>query len=86
MDFDNAVKQIVSRKKKYGIGARISYEELNQWLKISSGDDFMWTYDRLSDRLTIEHAIGLELKEDAIVTTLPDENDIKAARKRDKRF
>ena len=48
MDFDNAIKQIVSKVKELGIGTRLSYEEVNQWLGLSSGDDLMWDYDKLS--------------------------------------
>jgi hypothetical protein len=82
MDFENAAKQIVSKVKSSRIGIRFSYEEVNQWLNISSGDDLMWVYDKLSDQLMTEHAICLELKEDCIITALPDDSDIKAAEKR----
>jgi hypothetical protein len=82
MDFENALEQIVSRVKESGIGIHFSYEDLNQWLGISSGDDLMWAYDKLSDRLTIEHAIYLELEEDRVITAIPDGGDIEAAEKR----
>ena len=82
MDFDNAIKQIVSKVKELGIGTRLSYEEVNQWLGLSSGDDLMWDYDKLSDRLTIEHSICIGLKKDHIITALPDDSDMEAARKR----
>ena len=41
MDFDNAVEQIVSRVKELGIGIQFNYEEVNQWLRISFGNDLM---------------------------------------------
>jgi len=82
MDFDHAVEQIVSRVKELRFGAVLTYDEVNEWLKISSGDDFMWAYDKLSDRLTMEHSICLELKIDRVITAVPDDSDIKAAEKR----
>jgi hypothetical protein len=82
MDFENAVKQVVSSVKASGIGIQFSYEDVNQWLGIASGDDLMWVYDTLSDRLMAEHAICLELREDGIITTVPDDSDIAAAKKR----
>jgi hypothetical protein len=82
MDFDNAINHIVSKVKELGIGTRLSYKEVNQWLELSSGDDLMWDYDKLSDRLTIEHSICLELKKDHIITALPDGSDVEAAVKR----
>jgi hypothetical protein len=44
----------------------------------------MWVYDKLSDRLVIEHRISLELKEDCIITAVSDNSDIEAAEKRNK--
>ena len=82
MDFDNAVEQIVSKVKELGIGIRFSYEEINQWLGLSSGDDLMWAYDKLSDRLTNENTICLELKKDYVITAKPDGSEIAAANKR----
>ena len=82
MDFDNAIEQIVSKVKVSGIGIKFSYEELNQWLGLSSGDDLMWAYDKLSDRLTNESTICLELKKDYVITAKPDGSDMTAADKR----
>ena len=82
MDFDNAVEQVVSSVKKSGIGNQFSYEDLNYWLRISSGDDLMWVYDTLSDRLMTERSICLELKEDCVITVLPDSSDINVTEKR----
>ena len=82
MDFDNAIEQIVSKVKVSGIGIKFSYEELNQWLGLSSGDDLMWAYDKLSDRLTNENTICLELKKDYVITAKPDDIDLAAADKR----
>ena len=82
MEFDHTVEQIVLRVKELRFGTVFTYDEVNKWLKISSGDDLMWAYDKLSDRLTMEHSICLELKEDCIITAVPDDSDIKAAEKR----
>ena len=84
MDFDNAVKQIVSRVEDSGVGTPFSYEEVNQWLGILSGDDLMWAYDKLADRLVVDHRISLELKEDSVVTVAPEISEIEAAEKRSK--
>ena len=82
MDFDHAVQNIVSRVKELGTGASFTYEEINQWLKTSSGDDLMRTYDSLSDRLTIEHSMCLELTKNRIVAVVPEDIDIKEAHRR----
>ena len=82
MEFDHAVEQIVSRVKELRFGTVFTYDEVNKWLKISSGDDLMWAYDKLSDLLTMEHSICLELKEDRVITAVPHDSDIKAAEKR----
>ena len=55
------VVRIVSRVKELGIGIQFDYGEVNQWLGISSGDDLMWSCDKLSDRLIVKHRISLEL-------------------------
>jgi hypothetical protein len=82
MNYNYAVEQIVSSVKELGIGIQFSYEDVNQWLGIASGDDLMWVYDTLSDRLMAEHSICLELKEDCIIAAVPDDSDIRAAEKR----
>ncbi|RLE05694.1 MAG: hypothetical protein DRJ13_01540 [Bacteroidetes bacterium] len=82
MEFDYAVEQIMSRVRELRFGAVLTYDEVNEWLKISSGDDLMWAYDKLSDRLIMEHSICLELKKDWIITAVPDDSDIKAVEKR----
>jgi|GEM_PF-3855570 len=82
MDFDHAVQKIVSRVKELGTGASFTYEEINQWLKTSSGDDLMWAYDSLSDRLTIERSMCLELTESQIMVVVPEDIDIKEAHRR----
>jgi hypothetical protein len=82
MDFDNAAEQITSKVKQSGIGIRFSYEKLNRWLELSSGDDLMWAYDKLSDRLTNENTICLELKKDYIIIAKSDGSDMAAADKR----
>ena len=82
MAFDHAVQKIVSRVNKLGTGASFTYQEINQWLKTSSGDDLMWAYDSLSDRLTIEHSMCLELTKNRIVAVIPEDIDIKEAHRR----
>ena len=82
MDIDHAVEKIVSRVKQLRFGAVFTYDEVNKWLKISSGDDLMWAYDKLSDQLTTEHSIRLELEEDYLIVAESDANDIDAAEKR----
>ena len=82
MDFDNAIEQIISKVKESGSGTKFSYEELNQWLGLSSGDDLMWAYDKLSGRLTNENIICLELKKDYVITAKPNGSDMAAADKR----
>lgn len=82
MDFGHAVQKIVSRVKELGTGVSFTYEEINQWLKTSSGDDLMWAYDRLSDRLTIEHSMCLELTKNRIMAVVPEDSDIKEAHRR----
>ena len=82
MDFDHAVEKIVSRVKELRFEAIFNYDEISEWLKISSGDDHMWAYDKLSDRLTIGHSIRLELEEDYLIVAESDANDIDAAEKR----
>lgn len=84
MDFYNAVDKIMSRVEELGIGTQFSYEDVDKWLGIASGDDLMWVYDKLSDRLVIEQRISLELKEDCIITAVSDNSDIEAAEKRNK--
>ena len=84
MDFDHAVEKIVSRVKELRFGAVLTYDEVTEWLKISSGDDIMWAYDKLSDRLTMEHSICLELKKDRVITAVPDDSDIKSSRKKER--
>ena len=76
MDVDNAIKQTVSKVKELGVEAQFSYEEINQWLGLSSGDDLMWAYDKLSDRLTNGNTICLELKKDYVITIKPDASDM----------
>lgn len=82
MDFDHAVEKIVSSVKELRFEAKFTYDEISEWLKISSGDDLMWAYDKLSDRLTMEHSIRLKLKKDCIIAAESDANDINAAEKR----
>jgi hypothetical protein len=82
MDFNHAVEKIVSRVKELKFEAIFTYDEINEWLKIVSGDDLMWVYDILSDRLTMEHSIHLELKKDCIIVAESDADDINAAKKR----
>jgi hypothetical protein len=82
VEFDYAVEQIMSRVRELRLGVVFTYDEVNEWLKISSGGDLMWAYDKLSDRLIMEHSICLELKKDWIITGVPDDSDIKAAEKR----
>jgi hypothetical protein len=73
MNINQAVEQIVKRVEASGIGARFSYEEINDWLQIKSGEDLMWVYDKLSERLTADHAIGLELEKECLtVISQPD--------------
>jgi hypothetical protein len=55
---------------------------VNKWLKISSGDDLMWAYDKLSDRLTAEYSVHSELEEDRLRTAAADDSDIDAAERR----
>ena len=66
MDFERAVEKIVSRVKASKTPALLSYDEINEWLKLSSGDDLIWAYDKLSERLTTDHSICLELREDCV--------------------
>ena len=82
MELDYAVEKIVSRVKELRFEAIFTYDEISEWLNISSGDDLMWAYDKLSDRLTMDHSIRLELKEDCIIVAESDANDINAAEKR----
>jgi hypothetical protein len=82
MNLDKAVKKIISRVEKICPEISFSYKEVNRWLDISPGDDVMLAYDMLSDRLTVEHSICLELKKDYLITAVPTEADVKAARKR----
>ena len=82
MELDYAVEKIVSRVKELRFEAIFTYDEISEWLKISSGDDLMWAYDKLSDRLTMDHSIHLELREDCIIVAESDANDIDAAEKR----
>lgn len=67
MDINHTVAQIFSRVKEFGHGVSFTYDEINDWLNVSCGDDLMWIYDRLSERLMVEHSTDLELKEDCIV-------------------
>lgn len=85
MDIDFAIEKVMSRTKGLGVGASFTYDEVNKWMKISSGDDLMWAYDKLSDRLTTEHSIRLELEEDRLIVAVSDLNDLDAAKKRKKR-
>jgi len=82
MDFNHAVEKIVSRVKKLGSGTSFTYDEVDKWLEISSGDDLIWAYDKLFDQLTTEHSLLLELEEDRLIIAAADDNDIKAAEKR----
>jgi len=82
MDFDHAVEKIVSRVKKSGPGTSFTYDEVDKWLEISSGDDLIWAYDKLFDQMTTEHSLLLELEEDRLIIATADDNDIKAAEKR----
>jgi hypothetical protein len=82
MNLDNAVEQIMSRVKELGTGTRFSYEKVNQWLDLSSGDDLMWAYDKLSDRLTNENTIYIELKKDYVITVKPEGSDMAASDRR----
>ena len=50
MDIDTALERIKSRVNDIGIGASFTYDEVSEWMKISSGDDLMWAFDKLSDR------------------------------------
>ncbi|RLD33599.1 MAG: hypothetical protein DRI83_09140 [Bacteroidetes bacterium] len=82
MDIDTALERIKSRVNDIGIGASFTYDEVSEWMKISSGDDLMWAFDKLSDRLTKEHSLRLELEEDRLIVAVSDFNDIDAAEKR----
>ena len=42
----------------------------------------MWAHDKLSDRLTTEHSIRLELEEGCLIVAESDANDIDSAEKR----
>jgi hypothetical protein len=66
MDFGHAVEKIVSRVNELSTSASFTYDEVNKWMKISSGDDLLWAYDRPSDQLTIDHSICLELEKDRV--------------------
>jgi len=82
MDLDNAVERIMSRLKELGNEASFSYDEVSEWLNLSPGDDLIWAYDKLSDRLTTEHSIRLELEKDCLIVAESDANDIDSAEKR----
>jgi hypothetical protein len=76
MNLNRAVEQIVKRVEAFGIGTRFSYEEIDDWLQVKSGEDLMWVYDNLSEQLTKDHAIGLELEKDCLkAITQPDPAD-----------
>jgi hypothetical protein len=66
MDINQAVDKIIKQVQASGIGTRFSYEEINDWLQIKSGEDLMWGYDKLSEQLTRDHAIDLELEKDSL--------------------
>lgn len=66
MDLKHAVKQIMSRIDMPETKTQFNYEDINQWLNIKSGYDVMWAYDKLSERLTEEHSIYLELEKNCI--------------------
>jgi hypothetical protein len=68
--------------KELRFGAVFTYDEVNKWLKASSGDDLMWAYDKLSDRLAAEYSVHLELEEDRLITAAADDSDIDAAERR----
>ncbi len=72
MDLDNAVERIMSRLKELGNEASFSYDEVSEWLNLSPGDDLIWAYDKLSDRLTTEHSIRLELEKDCLIVAESD--------------
>ena len=86
MHLEDAVKKIVSRMVKLGPETSFSYKEVNRWLGASSGSDLIWTYDKLSDRLIVEHSVCLELKKDYMITGVPTEVDITAARRRSDKY
>lgn len=86
MHLEDAVKKIVSRMKKLGPETSFSYKEVNRWLGVSSGNDLIWTYDNLSDRLIIEHSVCLELKKDYMITGVPTEVDINSAHRRSDKY
>jgi len=68
MEFNQAIKSITSRVDKLGIGTKFSYDEINQWLNIKSGEDLMLAYDKLSDKLIKEYSISFELEKDCLVS------------------
>lgn len=82
MHIETAVNNIASRVKKLGPETSFSYKEVNRWLDTSSGNDLMWAYDKLSDRLTIEHSVCLELRKEFMITSVSTEGDISSARRR----
>lgn len=82
MDIDHAFDRIISRVDVTGIDTSFTYDEVGEWMKISSGDDLMWALDKLSDRLTTEHSLHLELEEDKLIVAVSDLNDIDADEKR----
>ena len=82
MHLETAVNNIASRVKKLGPETSFSYKEVNRWLDTSSGNDLMWAYDKLSDRLTIKHSVCLELRKEFMITSVPTEADITSARRR----
>jgi len=79
---ETAVNNIALRVKKLGPETSFSYKEVNRWLDTSSGNDMMWAYDKLSDRLTIKHSVCLELRKEFMITSVPTEADITSARRR----
>ena len=82
MHLETAVNNIALRVKKLGPETSFSYKEVNRWLDTSSGNDMMWAYDKLSDRLTIKHSVCLELRKEFMITSVPTEADITSARRR----
>ena len=82
MHLETAVNNIALRVKKLGPETSFSYKEVNRWLDTSSGNDLMWAYDKLSDRLTIKHSVCLELRKEFMITSVPTEADITSARRR----